>query len=103
MIACRTKGIQDYLSEEEIVYFEPGSVDDLALAIQRVYEDKERAREIMGRGHKVYGNFRWDFQKGYLVELFQALFSGKLHEVEPQLPEPGSKDITDVSITKKIS
>jgi len=103
VVACKTKGIMDYFSDKEIFYFEPGNIEDLAAAILRVYEDREKSRQVMQRGHEVYSNFRWDFQKEYLADLYHALFSGKLDDIKPQLPEHGSKDITDVSITNKIS
>ncbi|MGH1362060.1 MAG: glycosyltransferase family 4 protein [Calditrichia bacterium] len=95
VIACRTHGIQDYFSEDEIHFFEPGNITDLARVIGDIYDNRERALAVMQRGQAVYNSYRWTKQKDYLVRLVDALLADGIKQIQPELPEDITRDVVD--------
>ena len=76
VIAPRTQGVQDYFKEDELVFFEPGDVEDLARKIEWVYRHPDETRSILARGRKVYEEHSWDLERGRFTGLVKRLLTG---------------------------
>ena len=73
VIAPRTTGIQDYFSEESLIYFEPGNPHDLALKMIHAschYNDVLTTAKL---GQQVYLDHTWSREKSTLVHLVKDL------------------------------
>ena len=70
VIAPRLLAIQHYFTDENVLYYEPGNVDELAEAMRRLYVDPElRARLAAGISEFSRG-FNWDTFK---LDLFKVI------------------------------
>jgi glycosyltransferase involved in cell wall biosynthesis len=69
VICPRTSGIQDYFSEDSLMYFDPGNVDDLAKKIEYVATHTDEAVDIAKRGQQVYLAHTWAQERETLVDL----------------------------------
>ena len=72
-IVPRTKGIQDYFQEEEILFFQAGDVEDLANKIEWAFLNPVKANEILQRGRKVYEKHRWETEEKNFLNLVRGL------------------------------
>ncbi len=63
VIMSRTRGVQDYFKEDEILFFEPGNVDDLARKMEWAYRHPDELRSIMERGRRVYEKYSWELER----------------------------------------
>ena len=77
VIAPRTRGVQDYFKEDELVYFEPGDMEDLARKIEWVYRHPEEMKSLLERGRKVYERHSWDLERGRFTGLVKGLVRGR--------------------------
>jgi glycosyltransferase involved in cell wall biosynthesis len=67
VIAPSTQGIRDYFSKESLLFFEPGSSNDLARQIEYVFFHPREVLAIVERGQKVYLEHTWDFERQTLL------------------------------------
>lgn len=67
VVAPRAPGIQDYFSEDSLVFFNLGEADDLALKLTWVALNQKEALEIAKRGQAVYRSHAWQEEKMKLV------------------------------------
>lgn len=72
-IAPRLMTIQYYFGENQVEYYEAGSVAELAAAICRLYADPGRRAELARQGAKFAKHFNWDAFKG---ELYRVVDEG---------------------------
>ena len=73
VIAPRTRGICDYFTEDDLIFFEVGDADDLARQIQFVYSAPAEVEEIVRRGQEIYGKHSWMHQRATLIDLVSNL------------------------------
>jgi glycosyltransferase involved in cell wall biosynthesis len=73
VICPRTSGIQDYFTEDSLMYFDPGNVDDLAKKIEYVATHRDEAVDIAKRGQQVYLAHTWAQERQTLVNLVSDL------------------------------
>jgi glycosyltransferase involved in cell wall biosynthesis len=73
VIAPSTQGIRDYFADDQMVFFEPGNVDDLATKILYVRDHPEEVRQTVRRGHEVYRQHLWREEKAHFVDLVARL------------------------------
>jgi glycosyltransferase involved in cell wall biosynthesis len=73
VIAPRTRGICDYFSEDDLIFFELGNADDLARQIEFVYSAPGQAEKIVQRGQNVYRSHSWAHQRVNLIDLVSNL------------------------------
>jgi glycosyltransferase involved in cell wall biosynthesis len=73
VIAPRTRGIQDYFTEDELIFFDVGDANDLARKIEFVFSNPDRARQIVEQGQRVYLAHRWSREKSKLLNSVSAL------------------------------
>jgi glycosyltransferase involved in cell wall biosynthesis len=73
VIAPSTEGIRDYFGAQQILFFEPGNVDDLAAQILWTWEHPLEAREIVRAGIEIYRQHLWSEEKVHFVNLVSTL------------------------------
>jgi len=73
VVAPRTRGVQDYFGDDEILYFEPGNPEDLTRAILQAREYPERTGAILRRGIEVYRQHLWTDERRRFVDLVEGL------------------------------
>jgi glycosyltransferase involved in cell wall biosynthesis len=70
VIAPRLLAIQYYFGEDQVVYYEPGNVDELADSICRLYADPSKRAELARKSAEFAKRFSWDLLK---AELFNVI------------------------------
>jgi len=73
VITPRSRGITDYFSPADLIYFELGSARDLAARLEYVYNHPKEVRAIVRRGQTIYRNHCWSSERekflGWVGEL----------------------------------
>jgi glycosyltransferase involved in cell wall biosynthesis len=75
VIAPRTPGILDYFGPEELVLFDLGSVDDLAVKMEYAFAHPEEVAKMVERGQEVYRAHAWRGERPHLINLVSRLLS----------------------------
>jgi len=75
VIAPRTPGIQDYFTDDSLLFFEAGDADQLAERIEFVAFHPNDALSITERGQQVYNTHLWKREKQTLTNLVAKLLS----------------------------
>jgi glycosyltransferase involved in cell wall biosynthesis len=73
VIAPSTQGNRDYFDDRQMIFFEPGDVDNLAAKIRWVREHGPESLETMRRGFEVYRQHLWSHEKAHFVDLVSGL------------------------------
>ena len=69
VIAPRLLAIQYYFREDQLEYYEPGDVDELAECICRLYADPEKRAELARKSAEFAKKFSWDTLKEELYKV----------------------------------
>jgi glycosyltransferase involved in cell wall biosynthesis/peptidoglycan/xylan/chitin deacetylase (PgdA/CDA1 family) len=77
VVAPRAPGIQDYFSEDSLVFFDLGEAHDLALKLTWVALSQKEALEIANRGQAVYRSHCWQEEKAKLITTVVTLLSSE--------------------------
>lgn len=75
VVAPRAQGIQDYFSEDSLIFFDLGNADDLALKLSHLFSHPEEALEVVKRGQKVYRAHAWQYERRKLQDVAVGLLS----------------------------
>jgi glycosyltransferase involved in cell wall biosynthesis len=75
VIAPQTPGIQDYFGPQELVLFDLGNADDLAVKMEYVYEHPEEMATKVELGQKVYLAHKWSGEQARFIGLVDELFT----------------------------
>ena len=67
VVAPRAPGIQDYFTENSLVYFNLGEADDLARKLIWVAQNQKEALEVASRGQAVYLEHAWSEESEELL------------------------------------
>ena len=70
VIAPRLLAIQYYFTDENVLYYEPGNVDQLAEAMQRMYNDPELRARLSAGITKFAQEFNWEHFK---LDLYKVI------------------------------
>ena len=73
VIAPRTKAIQDYFGDGDLVFFELGSAKDLARQIKYAFSHPKEVIEITQRGQRVYLDHTWTREKSQFLTAVDEL------------------------------
>ncbi len=76
VIAAALPTIQEYFSDDEVQFFEPGSARSLAEALLAVAGDPEGAESRAERARGRYGSYRWELNARAYVAILDRLSSG---------------------------
>jgi glycosyltransferase involved in cell wall biosynthesis len=63
VIAPKTKGIQDYFGDNDLIFFELGNSDDLARKIEFAFFHPAEVAETVKRGQQVYLSHTWSRER----------------------------------------
>jgi glycosyltransferase involved in cell wall biosynthesis len=69
VIAPRLMTIQYYFGEDQVAYYEPGNIDDLAETICRLYADSAKRAELARKGAEFAKTLSWDVLKEKLYSV----------------------------------
>jgi glycosyltransferase involved in cell wall biosynthesis len=67
VIAPSTPGIQDYFSNESLLFFEPGDAGDLARQIEYAFSHPREAQETVRKAQQVFLAHTWDRERETLL------------------------------------
>jgi glycosyltransferase involved in cell wall biosynthesis len=73
VIVPRTRGILDYFSEQDILFFEPDDADDLAAKIRWAYDHPREVQLMIQRGMGVYLKHSWELERHRFYRLVEGL------------------------------
>jgi glycosyltransferase involved in cell wall biosynthesis len=68
VIAPKTKGIQDYFGDDDLIFFEVGNADDLAQKIEFAFCHPAEVAETVKRGQAVYLSHTWSRERLTLLK-----------------------------------
>ena len=74
VIAPKTRGIQDYFGDQDLIFFELGDADDLARQIEFAYSHPIDVAETVKRGQAVYRSHTWSRERLTLLNSIGELF-----------------------------
>lgn len=84
-IAARTTAIEKYFGGTMVEFFTPGSVGDLARAIQSLYTDRERLAQL-ARGAEIFNRrYNWPDQSAAYIRSIDQLDRGSRDNVNTDL------------------
>jgi glycosyltransferase involved in cell wall biosynthesis len=76
VISAGLPTIREYFSDDEVMFFEPGSAASLADAILAVACDPEKAESRAERARRRYASYRWDVNARTYIEILDRLSTG---------------------------
>jgi glycosyltransferase involved in cell wall biosynthesis len=77
VIAPRTSGIQDYFSQDSLLFFDAGSPEDLAKSMEYAFYHPDELSEIARRGQEVYREHDWTKERQQLIGVVAGLLGSK--------------------------
>jgi glycosyltransferase involved in cell wall biosynthesis len=96
VIAPSTQGIRDYFGTQDIIFFEPDNVADLARKIEYVANHPQEVNATIQRGQAIYQNHLWSKQRSAFLHLVRRLLSGNEKNQDrkpasrpPEMRKPG--------------
>ena len=88
IVAARLPVIERYFTEDEIMWFEPGSTEALADALVAVHDDFESARERARRASATLERLAWPGQRAAYLSLLDSLVAESRRGHPPRLAGP---------------
>jgi glycosyltransferase involved in cell wall biosynthesis len=82
VIVPRTRGISDYFNEDDILYFDPDNVNDLASRIEWAYEHPSELRRVTENGRRVYEKNRWELEQEKFLGMVGELLKQPVANIE---------------------
>ena len=73
VIAPKTKGIQDYFGDKDLIFFELGDADDLARKIEFAFANPVSVAETVKRGQEIYLSHTWSRERLSLLNSISEL------------------------------
>jgi glycosyltransferase involved in cell wall biosynthesis len=73
VIAPKTKGIQDYFGDDDLIFFDVGNADDLAQKIEFAFCHPAEVAETVKRGQAVYLSHTWSRERLTLLNSISEL------------------------------
>lgn len=73
VIVPLTRGIRDYFGDDEMLFFEPNNVDDLAAKIEWAHANPLALQALMERGRRVYERNCWHAERQKFLGLVSQL------------------------------
>ncbi len=72
VIAPRLRAIQYYFAEDQVAYYEPGNVDELAACIRRLYQHPDERKSLSHNGAEFAKKFNWETLKEDLYRVVDS-------------------------------
>jgi glycosyltransferase involved in cell wall biosynthesis len=93
VLVPRTEGIRDYFSDDEILFFEGDSAEDLVRQIDWIYSHPAEVAVVVEHGRKVYEAHRWSLEKFHFLGLIENLLESPPSSCSPPLTSTGSRRV----------
>ena len=77
VVAPSTPGIQDYFSNESLLFFEAGNSDDLAKQIDYAFFHPREVQEIARRAQQIFLEHTWDCERETLLSRVSEILNQK--------------------------
>jgi glycosyltransferase involved in cell wall biosynthesis len=87
VIAPRLMTIQYYFNENQVAFYEPGDVDDLAATICRLYADPAKRAELARNGAEFARSLSWDTLKEKLYAVIDDWPDSRIQTATSEAPE----------------
>lgn len=81
-IAPRTSGVQDYFSDESLIFFDSGDARDMARSIEYVFSHPAEVTEIVTRGQEVFREHSWQKERGRLIGVVSGLLDKRTKQAD---------------------
>ena len=72
-----TQGIRDYFNDDEILFFEAGSIENLAAKIEWAYRHPAELEQQLQKGRAVYEQHNWNAEEKRFINLVAQLIGRK--------------------------
>ena len=72
-----TKGISDYFTPDEILFFEAGSVENLAAKIEWAWQHPVELAQLLQKGRAIYEQHNWNAEEKRFIQLVAQLIGQK--------------------------
>jgi glycosyltransferase involved in cell wall biosynthesis len=73
VIVPSTRGIRDYFDDDEILFFEPDNVNDLAAKIEWAYENPSELQRLVENGRQVYEKNCWEQEQEKFLGMVEGI------------------------------
>jgi len=73
VIAPRTQGVQDYFTDDSMIFFEAGDAEDMAKSIEYAFYHPAQVTETVRRGQAVYRTHLWQKERARLIGVVAGL------------------------------
>jgi len=77
VLAPVTKGIRDYFNDDEILFFEAGSIEDLAEKIEWACRHPDELQQQLKKGRAIYEAHNWNAEEKRFIKLVANLIGQK--------------------------
>jgi len=88
VIAPRLRTIQYYFSEDQLAYYDPGNVDELAACICRLYQHPGEREALAGKSSQFAKKFNWETLKEELYRVVDADRNGRKYLADAIIAYP---------------
>ena len=78
VIVPNTRGIRDYFTKDQVIFFEPDDVESLARAIRWAYLNPQELHQTVSRGREVLNAHTWSNEREHFVQSLHDLL-GRRH------------------------
>lgn len=80
-LVSRRPTIENYFSAEDIAYFEPGNIEDMAAKIVELAKDPERLAQMSRNARRIFDTYNWSTEKATYFEVLYQLTGTKVAAV----------------------
>ncbi|HTR43182.1 MAG TPA: glycosyltransferase family 4 protein, partial [Pseudomonadales bacterium] len=75
VIVPTTRGIRDYFSDDEILFFEPNNASDLAAKIEWAYQNPDGLQRLMENGRRIYEQNCWEQEQEKFLGMVESMLN----------------------------
>jgi hypothetical protein len=89
VIVPRTPGIRDYFTDDNMIFFDPGDIKDLAGKIEWAWSHPTELRSITEKGREVYWRNSWLKEKDRFIDIVDSLLNDTRTKAVPSRSAEG--------------
>ena len=82
VIVPLTRGIRDYFTDDEMLFFKPNNADDLAAKIEWAYQNPAKLRLLVEKGRRIYEKNCWDLEQEKFLGMVGGIIKPENREVQ---------------------
>ncbi len=73
VVSAKLKGIEHYLSEDMVCFFESENVEAMSAAILSIYRDKDKRKSQVFKAQEFLRKYGWEKHQSELIRTYQGL------------------------------